>query len=138
MKLSLCERTWYVLEMAAIFFRGAAARGMAAAPAVARNSLRFITFLFLLAADDLHVRRQSEHIIRQILVDLHTVGENFEYLLAVALALDGERPHHAAADVAVLGVNRHLLIELFRLGVTALGDLAHRQLGGKLEVDRDH
>src|SRR5579884_2412528 len=69
--------------------------------------------------EPLDVARQLEELVRQLLVDDHGIRVHLEDLLAVALALDGERPLHAASDVAVLGKNSHFFEALLRFGVAA-------------------
>ena len=52
--------------------------------------------------------------------------------------MNGEWPHDAAAHIAVLGVDRHLFVELLGFRVSPPGYLTHRQLGRELEIDRDY
>src|SRR5206468_4841267 len=128
----LCERTWYVLEIAAIFLRALPWKERAAgAAARLRNSRRFILFLLhgrFRTTQDFHVRRQSKHVVRQALVDLNAFREDFKKLLAIPLPLNREGPHDAAAHVPVLCEESHLFVAILGLLIAPLGHLPHRQL----------
>src|SRR5262245_2526161 len=75
-------------------------------PALSRALRPVPTRSLLLLLQDLHLRRQREQVVRQVLVDRDAVGVHLEDLLAVAFPLHRERPHHTAAHVAILGKAR--------------------------------
>src|ERR1035437_1996958 len=52
---------------------------------------------------DLELRRKREEIVPKILVDLHALRVDLVDLIAIALTANAERPHDAAAGVAVSG-----------------------------------
>src|SRR3954454_8389504 len=71
---------------------------------------------------------KREEIVFKILVDLDRIGVHLVKLLAVSLASYAERPHDAAAAIAIFGEEGLFAVEILVLDVAALKKLAHGKL----------
>ena len=104
-----------------------------------RKDLRRLRSLLrrLLRFQQLEGGRQNEQVVGSLLV-VHLDGgrENLVHFLAVAVALDGERPLHAIADIPIFGESGDLFVPIFGDRVAAEETLPDRNFVGLIEINR--